>query len=418
MDNPNTTEVLPQEGVRSSKKKTLVTATIVVLIIGGLFYLGWKNFAILDQFVNGRYTPTPSPTFTATSTSTPTVTPLPTITPTPSPTSLPASAFRVATLSALVPPAPPIAIDAVVLNDDKNVIAEPDFSTLSWYPSSNLGVPTGENSEPFFATFAAGKATWSMDVPLDPGIYELMILDTLYASAGPLTYLVESGTAPLQPLLGTNAITLLSSQGEEPQRMNTWRSIGTYEINTPDNNLSISTSWNVRDERSIVAIDRVLIARYPDSSRDFISQLPAGEQRYIVDDLQAVIDTREIIYNSNVQPAWGDQYQMLVNPGYDSTITWSTLDRVPIGRYEVLIWIPKVTASGDITLQILVDGEALSGEITVNEASLAGNVWGSLGVWETPLIYEKPVRLSVKMTIPSGTPGDVNIDAVAFIKLP
>lgn len=418
MDNQNNSDKPEHVNTQSGKKRTLLTLALIMLIIGGIVYLGWRNFTILDQFVNGRYTPTPSPTFTATTTSTPTVTPLPTITPTPSPTPLPASAFRVQTLAALVPPPPPITIDAIVLNDDKNVVAEPDFGAISWYPSSNLGVPTGENSEPFFATFAAGRATWSMDVALNPGIYELFIMDTLYASAGPLTYSVDAGNAPLQPLLGTNSITLLSSQGEAPQRMNTWRSIGTYEINNPDNKLSISTSWDVRDERSIVAIDRALIARYPDSSRQFISQLPAGEQRYIVDDLQAVIDTREIIYNSNVQPAWGDQYQMLVNPGYDSTITWSTLDRVPIGRYEVLIWIPKVAASGDITLQFLVNDEALAGEITVNEASLPGNVWGSLGVWETPLIYEKPVRLSVKMSIPSGTSGEINIDAVAFIKLP
>ena len=418
MDNQNNSDKPEHVNTQSGIKRTFLTPALIMLVIGSLVYLGWRNFAILDQFVNGRYTPTPSPTFTATTTSTPTVTPQPTITPTPSPTPLPASAFRVQTLAALVPPPPPITIDAIVLNDDKNVVAEPDFGSISWYPSSNLGVPTGENSEPFFATFAAGRATWSMDVALNTGIYELFIMDTLYASAGPLTYIVDAGNAPLQPLLGTNAITLLSSQGEAPQRMNTWRSIGTYEINNPDNKLSISTSWDVRDERSIVAIDRALIARYPDSSRQFISQLPAGEQRYIVDDLQAVIDTREIIYNSNVQPAWGDQYQMLVNPGYDSTITWSTLDRVPIGRYEVLIWIPKVAASGDITLQFLVNDEALAGEITVNEASLPGNVWGSLGVWETPLIYEKPVRLSVKMSIPSGTAGEINIDAVAFIKLP
>lgn len=418
MDNPNTTENSPQEVGRSSKKRTLITTFIVFLIIGGLAYLAWKNFAILDQFVNGRYTPTPSPTFTATVTSTPTVTPLPTITPTPSPTPLPASAYRIQNLADLVPPAPPIALDAVVLNDDKNVVAEPDFSTISWYPSSNLGVPTGENSEPFFATFAGGKATWFMDVPLNPGIYELFIMDTVYASAGPMTYTVDSGPGVLQPLLGTNAITLLSSQGEDPQFMNKWRSIGVYEITSQDNKLSISTSWDNRDERSIVAIDRALIARYPDSSRGFISQLPAGEQRIIVDDLQASIDTREIIYNSDVQPAWGDQYQMLVNPGYESIVTWTTPDKVPIGKYEVLVWIPKVIASGDIKLQIFIDDEALSGEITVNEASLPGNIWGSLGVFETPRVYEKPVTLSVKMIIPAGTPGEVNIDAVAFIKTP
>ncbi len=408
-----------EELAGQKRKRPWIGLVIFLIIVAILAFLTWRYFHIVDQFINGRYTPTPYPTLLSTPTHTATVTPMPTFPPTPTSTPMPPSAFKVTDMSSILPRIPGLAVDAVILDDETNVTAEPPFDTLGWITSNNLGVAVGEAEiDPFHATFNAGKVTWAMDLPLNPGIYEVFVLDTVLASAGPMNYEVANNGIPMTPLLGNPSIILKSSRGEDSQRINLWRSLGIYEINNLDNLVTVSTAWENRDENTIVSIDQVLIARYPDSTKSMIQNLPPGEQRLIVDDSQAENDARDQIYMSQTEPSWGDSYTTLLNPDHDTKVTWKATERLPVGKYQIYAWIPLVVNSGEVTYAAQIHDNPFGTDVVINQSKTPGNQWVLLGEWETPRTYEGLVNLSVTLFIPGKTQGEIAIDAIAFVKVP
>lgn len=405
--------------IPAKKRNPWIGLLLFLLIVALIAVAAWRHYDIVDQFIYGRYTPTPYPTQPATATPTATITPTPTIPPTPTVTPLPASAYRVTDIPNFLPKIPGMAIDAVVLDDDISLTPEPPFSDIGWTTSNNLGVPIGDAEiDPFHATFNAGKVTWEMDRPLNPGIYEVFVLDTVLASAGPMTYVVADRGTPMTPLLGNPSITLKSSREDIPQRVNLWRSLGIYELPTLDNHLTVSTTWDNRDQNTIVAFDQVLIARYPDSTKAMIQSLPPGQLRMILDDSQATNDARDQVYESEKQRAWGDRYLTLLNPDHDTKVTWTSPEKLPVGKYEIFAWVPQVVNSGDVTYIAKVNDSPANEGVTLNQSQQPGNGWVSLGTYETPRTIEFNMTLSVDLVIPAKTPGEIAIDAIAFVKMP
>ncbi len=390
-----------------------------------LFLLVWLNLPVamhaLGIAATATLPPTPLPTQPPTRTPTPSLTPSPS--PTPSPPPLPTSKHQLQDLFDLYPSIPGVQGTAIVLNEHVNVTVSPDFSHPQWSHSATIEAQIGyEIAEPYYATLGSAMAIWMTDVPLDRGAYEIYFLDTLYSSAGSLEFLIRLGDMPLQPVLGNARIDLLSTRFEPRQIEDQWRYLGLYLLDQPGW-LSVTTAWEARDLNTIVAIDRVLIVRLPETSRQLLDRLPPNRLKYVLDDDNAEIRFNQPIYSETNHLAWGDQYQYIINPAEDLTVTWTLPELAPVGQYEVLVWIPEEHATAEVSYRVLINDNPTPHdngfeELGVNQRDIEGGNWYSLGTWSTPRIYEFPVKLSLILEARAGSNGEVGIDAVALVKMP
>jgi hypothetical protein len=354
-------------------------------------------------------TPTPAPTWT----------PVPSITPTPSPIPLPTSIYKFSEMETLEPAPPGYVNEPIILNEN-NAIVSPELSNPLWIPSSQIAVQLGgaDFTEPYHATFSEGSITWPMDVALPAGYYELFVLDTHYSSGGSLVYQVKNGENVMTSLTGTQKVTFRSSQGNTAQSGDQWHSIGVFQL--PEANLlSVSTQWPARNEYTIVAIDRILISHLPDNTGSLLETLPQGIARNILDDKAAKIKTDTFPVDVTENRSWGSQSTILINPGYDDKVTWQYQDLLPLGTYEVVVFIPKLNGNAEVTYQLYANDQPLTsaqgeGPISVMQSEYQDG-WYSLGDWEIPPYFTYPVELRLEMGIKQGTLGEVAVDAVAFI---
>ena len=394
-----------------------------------LAVLIWTNFPVLDLIdnqISQAYTPTPHPpTMTLVPSKIPTHTASPTIEPTPTITSLPSSAYLLSNddMPLVEPPVPEMAKYAVLLNDDVNVTVSPDFSDLQWTHSSAIGEQIGiEFTEQFYATFSPGIATWRMDVPLDPGLYEVYVLDTLFSSGGRLEFHAFLGDNEIKPILGNQFVDYKSSRGNPPQRTDLWQSIGIYDIRDTNTQLSVSTQWDLRDEQTIVAIDRMLIAHLPETLHQIINLLPSDRTSYIVDDSFAEFETLQYWETKENSLSWGDNYQMMVNPPIVTYVTWRTASSVPVGVYEIFAWIPSIHGTSEVKYRVLANDsnelQSHTGDFvfTITQGDEQEPHWVSLGTWTVPEVYGDTVALSLQIETTNDSIGEVAIDAVAFVR--
>ncbi len=404
-----------------SNRKTIGAALLWAVGVFAIVLVAWLNLPRLQSIgkqpeaatLPAMADPTQAPTRTTRPTAEPTQTPAPTA------TAPPTSAYYLADGYKLRPPIPGVEGGAIVLDEVSAAVADPPFDTQYWTSSAQIAAQTGFFiDEPYFATFGSGSVTWSTDVPLATGLYELYVMDTLYSSAGPLDFQVALGGSPISPVLGSSHVEFYSSRGEPTQSTDMWRSIGIYNLDHPGP-LSISTQWDARDENSLVAIDRVVIVPLPEASRLLLSALPKDRMVIILDDLAARIETDQLLFPETETLAWGGQFQYLVNPDSDVRVQWTTPEYVLPGQYQVAVWLPAAHASGEVTFHLFVNDKEIPGsEVSFNQGEQPGGQWVAIGVWDTPRVYEKPVMLTLEMDIPGGMPGETAIDAVALIKTP
>ena len=422
---PNNTENTPSDNTSSRKKpfylNGIFLAGISIVILALVLFLLWNHSAGFQSMLKGTSTPTMAPptgTPTEQPTELPTATATATIVPTATNTPMPHSAYYTSDLFSIDPLVPGLVQEAVVLNEDSSVTPSPEFIHPQWYDSATIAEQLGALiTEHFYATIGNGSATWQMDVPLEPGLYELFIMDTAYSSAGTLDFSVMLGSQVLSPLLGdTHVNYLTTSDGIHSQVYDLWHSIGVYSLDNNVDLLSVSTSWEAREKSTIVAIDRMLVARLPQSIREQINLLPVNSPRYVVDDLDADLESNDVWLSRSDQPAWGDGFQMLVNPASDTSVTWEIADLVDPGLYEIMIWAPKVEGHAEALFRVLVDGNQFQGAMAVDLGSLPGDHWVSLGSWDTSAAASTPIELAVKMEVASGTIGEIAVDAIAFIR--
>ncbi|MDZ4158532.1 MAG: hypothetical protein U1B80_01970 [Anaerolineaceae bacterium] len=412
-------------GNGSSHSDTILPLLAAGISILMMVILVWFSIPLFRSSFGMVSTPTlhPSATITPRPTRTPTVTPSPTPAPTSTLIPLPTSAYQLHNLVNLYPPVPGLQGTAVVLNDDTNLTVSPEFSHPQWSHSSTIEAQIGyEILEPYYATYGSGSAIWMMDVPVARGVYEIYILDTLYSSAGALDFMIRLGETPIQPLLGSTNINFLSTRFDPRQTEDLWRYLGLYLIDEPGW-LSVSTSWLPLDENSIVAIDRVLVVRLPDSTRQLLDLLPKERLTFIVDDSNAEIQFTQVLYTEDTPSAWGESFQYAINPADELSVNFTLPELVPPGQYEVRVWIPEEHATAEVSFSLLVNGTSFASDtgsdtLILRQRDAARGQWVSLGTWTTPRIYEFPVKLSLTMQAKAGVTGDVAIDAVAFLKIP
>lgn len=396
---------------------------IIVLIL--LAVLVWVSKPHIDKLIPEKPTATPTitPTFTPVPTRAPTNTP--TVTPTSAPTATPepTSIYKVEDFFDIYPDIPEIAVDAYILNEDNSAQVNPSFESPLWYSSETIGQQLGvQFLEPFYATYASGWISWGMDMPLKKGLYEVFVLDTNTSSGGFLDFTVSLNDVPLQPLLGQTRARYKSSISKPPQAGDQWISIGTYRLD-PSGIVTVASSWDDRDEFSIVAVDRVMIIQLPESSSVMAGPFPQDRMTFIADDTQAILDIQDPIFTNNDRLSWGDRYQFIVNPDNDVIATWTLSDSVPVGQYEILVWVPELQGTAQAEYKLLVNdtlflSDLAAESVTIQHGGREGGQWVSLGTWTVPDLYGSIVNLSVQMKVIGGTPGEIAFDGIAFMRNP
>lgn len=415
--------VLEEDSSEASPVKVVLAITAVVAI---LVFLGWLYSPVLLPYIDNFRAPTATiaiPTPTLRPTRTPTITATPSPSPMPTNTPYPASMFEV-DVADLAPPVAGVEGKVIVLNDDNALTPQPEFSNPVWVSSDKIAADLGGIliEEPFHATFGAGSALWQMDRPLMPGLYEIYILDTVYSSAGELNFEVMLGGRPLQPLAGVSNVRYRSTRSDPAQVDDLWHSIGIYYLDTPDI-LSVFTRWDTRDEWSVVAVDRVLIAPLPEVNYSLLRALPADRVKYFLDDAVARIEGLDYQVPRTDRVSWGNSFQIIANPDKDIRVSWEMQDAVPVGVYDVAVWVPETQGNATVTYKLLANGNDLmrvdgATAITSPQGKHPGGSWVLLGSWELPLLYAPEARLSLVMEIPGNTAGEAAVDAVVFMRLP
>ncbi len=244
----------------------------------------------------------------------------------------------------------------------------------------------------------------------------------MYSSAGELDFEVLLGGRPLQPLAGVSNVHYRSTRSDPAQVDNLWHSIGIYYLDTPDI-LSVFTQWDTRDEWSVVAVDRVLIVPLPEVDYPLLKALPADRVKYVLDDTAARIEGVDYQVPRTDRVAWGNSFQIIANPDKDIRVSWEMQDAVPVGVYDVAVWVPETQGNATVTYKLLANGNELTRldgttAITSSQGKHPGGSWVLLGSWELPLLYAPEARLSLVMEIPGNTAGEAAVDAAIFMRLP
>jgi len=401
---------------QSLRSVAMPLATIAIL---ALAFIIWLFLPPVKRMLTA-VTPTPQPSLTPRPTRTPRPSATPTLTPEPSPTAQANPADTLQNLKSIDPPLLAPAVEVIVLNEDKNVQVDPDFTNLQWISSTTIATQLAQEiPEPYYATFGPASVIWRTDRPVSSGLYQIYVMDTVYSSAGPLDFKVALDDTVLSPSLGQTHIDFQTNRFDPRQVVDKWRDIGTYRVDR-SGILSVSTSWQSRNEDSIVAIDRVLILHLPDPGMTVLDRLPPAGLRYIIDEIAATKEKMGLSLTRTDVLAWGGSYEVVINPTEDCRVTWETSETVPPGQFQIAMWVPANKNQPVVNFRVLADDTELepgpfSGALT------SGNPeggWISLGTWSTPRVMEKPVRLKVQMSIPAGTTGEIPVDAVAFMRIP
>jgi hypothetical protein len=420
----------------SKIKPTQYTPGIIVKILLslvvaiGVLYLLVAIFYPVEELLLSFGPPTPTPTITPTvfyetptprATYTPTITVTPTITNTP----FPESKYFISDLANVRPEAP-LGAQTVYIIDNLDAQANPSFDHYQWTLSDVIGADIGrEFYEDYFATFNPGSISWSMDQTLPPALYEIFVLDTLYSSGGFLEFSVTMDGQELQPITGRKLLQYITTQSEPPQYQDEWRSIGIYDLQSLGL-LSVSTEWGVRDELSIVAVDRIMIVRHSEFSRAMLSTIPdTVGTMFVIDDEDATFSTDQYWKYWEDEQAWGNRYQVMTEPPLETTVTWRLPALLPHGEYSAYAWIPQSNASIPVSYALYAGGlllqqsdESLLTEFPQGQGQNQPGQWITLGNWVIPPHFGNYVRIEIVLTIPASDSGEVIIDAVVILQKP
>lgn len=371
----------------------------------------------------------PEPTVTQvlpTPTLWPTYTPVIGFTATPELTSTPtsqvvSSAYFVEDLTMIDPVEPGVTGSGYILDENNAATADPDFSNPIWTSSSTISSQLGyEIAEPYFATLGAASVTWTMDEPLPAGLYEIFVLDTVFSSAGTLNFRVLNDGADIYPYLGTQQVIFQSMRGTPAQQNDVWHSIGMYNMDHAGT-LAVTSSWDTRDENSIVAVDRVMIVPRSAATYNLMSKLPLGKPITVLDNGNANIENASTSVLLEDGMVWNADAEVIINPDDTLRVTWTMQDAIPVGKYAVWVWIPQLNGTAQAKYRLLANGDMIdpvqgTDPGPVVHGGRTEGQWVPVGEWEIGLFYSPSVHLSLVMEAVTGaTTGELAVDAVAFI---
>lgn len=414
-----------------------IVVTVCILLGGGGFAVYWANRPYFTQLTIGTYTPTPTielPTPVELPVVPPTpVPPTPIPPPTIPPTPVPPSAYILLpdAVATLYPPAM-VSGDAYWLIDDKSpaLVLDPPLETPEKNWLTDISYDGKANAEPYIYTnIGSIDITWSMDTPFDTaGYYELFIVDTEQHSQGTQQFQILVDDQPVQPHRGTSQVIF---QGYAFRPKDAWISLGVYQINAGQT-LSVAVTLGQLTKDTPFAIDRLLIVRLNESTRQMLDMLPSGRTLVsMLDDPWAKFyeiskdeKSGNLIPNStstrgeefsDVQ-AWNGSMtsRKLEQPYAPIWVDWTLGDRLSPGTYEVYVWIPIQHATVVANYFLLADGKVVErpSPAQINQADHPG-AWVSLGTWT----LDKEAIVGLRMIVDAGVVGEIGVDAVAIVKV-
>ncbi len=159
-----------------------------------------------------------------------------------------------------------------------------------------------------------------------------------------------------------------------------------YYINPSREILTVTTSWEDRDEYSIVAVDRLVIVPRRAANLSLLSKLNVSGTKYVFDDLQAEIVAGDYRITLKDEESWDDSYQLIMNPKMKISMVYTFKDCWPIGNYQLYAWMPANKGGISASVKLYSDNTVLlsdTGEEAVSvtaPASQEGS-WISIGSW-------------------------------------
>lgn len=379
------------------------------------------------QIAVGTYTPTPTRTLTPTLTATPSPTLTPTPTETPTPTPIPPSAYLVVDPATIYPPLP-LGADAVWLLDDQNAIVQPPLTdTTTWKQA--VSADKQANQEGFFYTEAGNvTVTWTLDVPLNAGLYQLYVLDTSRLSGGPQDFAVLLDGALATPYRGQSSVIFNTAQFGK-QTTDDWLPLGAYQA-AQGQHLSVQATVGARSAGTPFAVDRLLIVQVSAAQRLLLDGLPAGRTLVsLLDDTrvtfysaagQSPIRLRDDLQGAIQQDAsaWNDSFrsqgpEIWTSAGNKVWVDWAPLGRLPAGEYELYVRIPAQHATVVADYALVANGQPVPRDTParIRQADFAGQ-WVSLGSWQ----LRSEAAVGVRMMI-ERQDGEIGVDAVALVRV-
>ncbi len=423
-------QTFPTEARRKIDWNNLIGRTVFSMLAAFLaVYFSWLYAPNVRNSMTWWPTNTPTPvTPSPTAIATATITPLATNTPTAFPTSTPEplSTYWIADGNELDPAVPDSPEGVIELHVGSSAEINPPLDSGQWTSSDQIVADLGKQlyDENWYATYSAGWIRWFMDRQLREGLYELYIMDTVFSSGGSLTFSVVLGEQQLTPLTGSTEVHYMTSQYDPVQATDTWRSLGIYYIPPSANEkLAVTTSWNERDEYTIVSMDRLLIVPRPAIDMPILNALPQGARKYIRDESTGNIVGKDYALRQRSEQAWDGSYQLIINPDEKVRFTLTGVEPWPIGNYRLYAWMP--TSKGGITANysLSVDRTNIQSDtgtdtVSVTAPSNLDPQWVEIGSWTTDRYYERPRKIGVTLEIDAGADGEYPIDAIAFIYTP
>lgn len=407
---------------------------LAVAIIGAVAYGGPAGLDVVAQAIIGTYTPTvqpiqataiPMPTQPVPVRSTPTAVPVPTA----KPTTFPDSTKLIADGAVVVP-----AVDAERGKQQWLLGSDVQIGD-AWTTAGVVGAD--EVTGGYFYTEAGNaNVTWTLDVPLNAGAYQIFVPDTLLHSVGEQVYEILVDGAPVAAAAGSGRV-IFSGTAAYPQAAADWLSLGIYRL-AQRQTIAVRTSVGGRSAGApfaagpilVVALSdgqagRINIARVNgvvasllDDSRAVFYPIGAGAQPFAAD-LQGTVQTDPLAWNGSFRSLdlSGDKWQP-GRIGRSIRVDWRPIGRLRAGRYELYARIPQLHASASARYDLVGDGQVLGNgqQNAVDQAALSGQ-WALVGTWILP----QEAAVGVRMTIAvANNPAqcEIGIDATVLLRLP
>jgi len=336
---------------------------------------------------------------------TPTATPAP---PTPTLPPAPTPESRYLREKGEFQPDPPMESSAFFLLDEFTSTTA-QTSTLSAYPSAGVG-----GSMQYMDHGGLGIVSWTMDLPLEPGLYEILANDPVEKSEGvELSYEVLVDDQPRDPLVGTKTVEQWPSEVQERDR---WVSLGIYEIEHAGVvSVRLRLGEVVLSGDGIAGIDAILIVAMDEPEPPRPMGLPDSESPLllVVEDPTAL--EPDVDWEDTAGTASWDGFKstsVLTSTSVVSA-TWEVTRPLPAGSYELWVWVPATREGQEraaVQYSISVGTEPLK---QISDTGTRG-VWFPLG--EVALAEDQ--RLGVTMESTPGTRGEVVADSLVVLPAP
>jgi len=200
-----------------------------------------------------------------------------------------------------------------------------------------------------------------------------------------------------------------------------------YQINAGQN-LTVQISLDQLTKDTPFAVDRLLIVRMDEPTRQMMDLLPSGRVLVsMMDDPDAKF--YEFTQGTNKTPvqdrgqffndvlAWNGSLssRALIQPyPIPIWVEWTPVNRLAAGTYEVYVWIPSQHATVEAEYFLMVNGKVVErpNPALVNQKDHSG-VWLTLGTWDLP----EESLVGLRMVVAPGITGEIGVDAVAIVSV-